>query len=369
MGIRIAPYTADDIDAVKAFNLRLKENKIDFQFSESHVPVWLPKFSGNTLFREYFLAKDGNFVCGAYILKHQPFKILNDVRNVGFIQLPLSEGIVYPKYNLVGAQLISDALHRSGELFALGMGGLDNPFPQVLKAMGWHLFAVPFFFRICNPAKFCRNISFLRKTKIRRTLLEWLACSGMAWLMVKGSNAIFGQKPGKHIRSEWVDKFGSWADGVWLKAKTGYAFGAIREALILNMLYPDSEEKFLRLKVFRSGEIVGWAVMLSTSMKGHKQFGSMQIGSIVDCMAIPGFETDVVASALFQLEKTGVDLIVSNQSYIGWHQAFKASGFLSGPSNYIFAASKKLVKALSPLDKNIHRIHLTRGDGEGPTHL
>ena len=369
MGIRIAPYTATDIDAVKAFNLRLKEKKIDFQFSESHVPGWLPKFSGNSLFREFFLAKDRDYVRGAYILKHQPFKILNDTRNVGFIQLPLSEGIVDPKYNLVGAQLIGDALRRSGELFALGMGGLDNPFPQVLKVMGWRLFAVPFYFRICHPAKFCHNILFLRKTKIQRLLLELMIRSGMAWFIVKSGNAILERKPEKHVRSEWVKEFGSWADRVWLKAKAEYTFVAVRETQTLNMLYPESEQKFLRLKVLNSDKVIGWAVVLNTTMKGHKQFGSMQLGSVVDCMAVPGHEADVVTSALSQLKKAGVDLIVSNQSHVRWAKAFKATGFLSGPSNFIFAASKKLVNTISPFDKKLNRIHLTRGDGEGPIHL
>jgi hypothetical protein len=368
MSIRIVPYTEADIEAVRAFNLRLKK-KIDFQFSESHIPSRVPKGNCRSLFEEYFLAKEEDTVRGAYILKHQLFKTLYDVRNVGFIQLPLSEGVVDSKYSLVGVQLISDALRRSRELYALGMGGFNNPLPQVLKAMDWHLSAVPFFFHICHPAKFCQNILFLRKTKIQRTLLELMAYSGIAWFVVKGGNVILGRKPGKHVRSEWVKRFGSWADGIWLKAKKECTFAAVREAQILNMLYPDSDRNFLLLKVFCYDKIIGWAVMLSTTMEGHKHFGGMRLGSVVDCMAVPGHEADVVTSALSRLKKTGVDLIVSNQSHIKWRQAFKATGFLSGPSNFILAASKKLVKTLSPFEKNLHRIHLTRGDGEGPTHL
>jgi hypothetical protein len=369
MSIRIVPYTASDSKAVKAFNLRLEKEKIDFQFSEYPVSSWLPKGNGHTLFEEYFLAKEEDTVRGAYILKRQRFKIKDEVKEVGFIYLPLSEGIVESKYNLVGAQLINDALRRSGELYALGMGGFNNPLPQVLKAMGWHLSAVPFFFHICHPAKFCHNISFLRKSKTRRRLLELITYSGMAWFIVKSGNVILGRKPGKHVKSEWVDSFGSWADRIWLKGKAGCAFGAIREAQILNRLYPCSEEKFLRLKVLRSNEVIGWAVMLRTTMKEHKQFGSMHLGSVVDCMAIPGYEADVVASALSRLKNSGVDLIISNQSHIKWRQAFRATGFLPGPSNFIFAASKRLVKMLSPFEQNLHRMHLTRGDGEGPTHL
>jgi len=43
----------------------------------------------------------------------------------------------------------------------------------------------------------------------------------------------------------------------------------------------------------------------------------------------------------------------------------RRSGFLEGPSNFIFAAAKKLAALSSAFDE----FHINRGDGDGPIHL
>jgi hypothetical protein len=75
--------------------------------------------------------------------------------------------------------------------------------------------------------------------------------------------------------------------------------------------------------------------------------------------------TSVVKAATQALEKDGVDLIVTNQSQHAWCSAFEKSGFLKGPSNFIFAASKKFTELLQPLEENRPSFHITRADGDG----
>jgi hypothetical protein len=72
-----------------------------------------------------------------------------------------------------------------------------------------------------------------------------------------------------------------------------------------------------------------------------------------------------VRAATAFLEKTGIDLIVSNQSHQAWRRAFERNGFLKGPSNFIFAASKKLTALLPLLQENSDTFHITRADGDG----
>jgi hypothetical protein len=69
------------------------------------------------------------------------------------------------------------------------------------------------------------------------------------------------------------------------------------------------------------------------------------------------------------LEARGVDLIVSNQSYAAWGAALQSAGFVQGPSNFRFAASREVAKLLDPLPTTMAHIHLTRGDGAGPVNL
>ena len=91
--------------------------------------------------------------------------------------------------------------------------------------------------------------------------------------------------------------------------------------------------------------------------------------SIVDRFASGGDALAVVDQAADFLERRGVDIIVSNQSHVAWRSAFEDAGYMRGPSNFALAMSKSLAKRVAPYDQSTSRIHMTRGDGDGPIHL
>ena len=109
---------------------------------------------------------------------------------------------------------------------------------------------------------------------------------------------------------------------------------------------------------------IGWAVV-GERRKDTLKFGDMRVGSVVDCWAAPKNMIPVVSAATRTLEKRGVDLIVSNQSHRMWCQALEKSGYLKGPSNFIFAASRKLTELLQPFEADKASFHITRADGDG----
>jgi hypothetical protein len=162
-----------------------------------------------------------------------------------------------------------------------------------------------------------------------------------------------------------VPEFGEWADEIWNSAKSTYEFIGARDAATLNILYPSKSDRYKRLVVSARNRIIGWALMLDTKLKDHKQFANMRVGTIVDVLSLPGEEGAIIAQASLFLERQGVDLIVTNQSYTRWKVALKRCGFLVGPSNYGFAASPDLAREFSSLEQ----CHLTRGDGDGPINL
>lgn len=202
-------------------------------------------------------------------------------------------------------------------------------------------------------------------------MLDALAFSGLGWIGIKSIQSIKRLSHGvvAGIISESVDRFSSWADEIWKQARNQYAMIAVRDALILNRLYPPGNKRFIRIKVLQQGKVIGWAVILSTKMNGHKFFGDMRVGSVVDCLALPGKEWQIVAAATGQLEHHGVDIIVTNQLHRSWCKAFVKNGYLSGPSNFIFSASQELANKLHPFEINVSRVHMTRGDGDGPYNL
>jgi hypothetical protein len=371
MAIEIQPYSAERVAAVKAFNQRLRDGgEMLFRLPERPVSAWLPPGNGEGLFEEYFLANDGAAVRGGYVLKHQPYWINGTVAPTGCPYSPISEGVVNPQFGRVGLQLILHALKKQPVLYGLGMGGSQNAFPQVLKALGWTLCDLPFFFRVVRPANFLRSFAYAERFPGGKAATRVLAATGVGWLGVTLVNAVRTRAPRNVKDVSWtlVSEFGQEVNPIWQAAHTNYSLTAVRDHAALARLYPRDAAKFLRLVVSRAGAPVGWAVALDTPMREHKFFGNARLGSVIDCFALPGAEWDVVHAVTRVLEER-VDVIVTNQAHERWCRAFTRAGWMSGPSNFAFASAPELTARISPLDQHRPRLHMTRSDGEGPTHL
>jgi hypothetical protein len=375
MKIRIVPYTEEHEEAVKAFNARLAAANLDknlysTRFAESHIPAWLPKRDGCDLYQEQFVAVDEQgAVHGGYILKHQPFLHYGEPIELADYRLPISEGIADRSYAAVGAMLYMDAMRRHPHLWGLGGGGYHIPNTQFLMRAGWRGTLVPFWFRIVNPNVFLSNIAFLRGSRSRRSALDFIRFSGIGWLGIKALHCVKGLYRAARLSCIKAPYFSEGADAVWHVCKNDYALIAVRDSRYLNIIYPPSNPRLIRLKIIRRGMIIGWAVLLDTQMNEHKQFGDMRVGTLVDCLAKPDDAPDVISFARDYLQAAGVDLIVTNQCAKMWCDALKRCGFLQGPSNFPFLASPKLAEMLEPMEQNSATFHLNRGDGDGPINL
>jgi len=369
---KIKPYTEDMISSVINFNNRLKSGGSAYNFLESNIPDWLPKIDDRKIFQEYFLClENDSIVRGAYILKHQEFSFYGEILSIAAYYSPISEGIVNKQYNIIGIHLLINALKKQPLLFALGMGGYEEPFPKMLKAMRWEMFSIPFFFKIIDTKQFLSNITYFKNTKLKRFLLNFISVTGLGWISIKSLQFFLRCRKIKDnlISCEEVHDFSSWADDLWEVCKENYAMIAVRDSNTLNILYPSNSERFIRLMISRNNCVIGWIVVLDTQMSNHKQFGNMRVGSIIDCLALSENALRVMNSATKYLENVGVDIIVSNQSHYSWCSALITAGFVKGPSNFIFSPSKKLSRLIHPFNVNKTNIHLTRGDGEGPINL
>lgn len=366
MPITIQEYTADLTNSVREFNRRLAAAGVDedFYFPESHIPE-PPPGPGHSIYQQRFLAVEPGYVRGGFMLRHQEFGFSGEVHSAAHYRLPVSEGIINRAYTSVAIQILRQALKIEPALFALGMGGLDKPLPRLLKSMGWDMRAVPFYFKVVHPRRFLRHIQPLRRSTSRKLALDIAAFSGTGWLAIQAWHRMKRTAPRTNSIAEPVGEFGAWTDQLWEKCKAHYGMSAVRDSRTLQLLYPSAEERFLRLKISQNGEVTGWVLMLDTQMHSHKQFGDMRVGTIVDCMARPASEPAVIRKAVEALEKRGVDMILSNQAHSRWCRALEGEGFLEGPSNYVFAASKALRERIPSMEE----IHINRGDGDGPIHL
>jgi hypothetical protein len=264
--------------------------------------------------------------------------------------------------------MLRSAMKAEPSLFCLGMGGFDRPLPQMLKAMGWSLHEVPFYFKVNHAARFFRQIVPLRRTASRRLVADLAAFTGTGWAGINILQRIHRAAADRAVSTEPVSSFGDWADQLWRETHSRYPMIASRDRTSLDVLYP-AGSNFIALKVSRGARVVGWAIVLDTQMRNSKYFGDLRVGSIVDCLAAPEDARDVVDAAARCLEERGVDLIACNQAHAAWTAALKAAGFLAGPSNFIFAASRPLQDRIALVDWAGGQPYLMRGDGDGPVHL
>lgn len=374
MPLRIQPFQPEDVPAVRAFNRRLAEGGQRHRFPEDPRPRWLPRDGASPLWQEYYLARDGDAVHGAFILKPQPFSLRGVEEQISAYQLPISEGTVDRRHAMVGVQLLRHAMARQPLLYCLGIGSYEEATARLFQAMKWRLVSCPFFARIVRPYRFLRGMAHLRRDPRRALAMDLLAFSGAGWLGVRALQA--GQRVRRpappRTAVEEVSGFATWADGVWASAREHYSLIAVRTTPVLQALYPAGHPRFVRLRVRRAGTDVGWAVLLATRMEGSRYFGNLFVGTVVDCLAVPGEEATVVWAATRALERRKVDLAISNQLHAAWCAAFARAGYLRGPSNFIFAAAPALVERIAAkeeYDEAVRRVHMTRGDGDGPINL
>ena len=365
MSIIIQPYREEHQNALIAFNQRLRAatSDPDLVFYERFTPAWLPKADGSLLRNEYFLALEDGTVRGAYALKYERFFLAGHGEyDVACYHHPLSEGIVNRSCAAVGSLLLRDAVWREPMLYALGMGGADRPLAKMLKVMGWNLQPVPFYFRIVRPYKFLRQMNVLRQASWKRWLMDLGAFSGTGWAAISGAQNLMQVRASKLGTFEVVefDEFSTWADVLWHEAKDSYRLASARDHQTLSRLYPPSEKHLTKLCVTQQRKPIGWAIV--GERRKDTKFGSLRVGSIVDCWARLENAPQVMRAATQVLERQQMDLIVSNQSHKLWGRALEGCGFLRAESNFIFATSKKHSALLRG---DLSEFHLTRANGDG----
>src|SRR5947209_1091028 len=211
MPIRIVPYTAGHELAVRELNQRLL---VDPALEDLTFPVTA---DGDGLpGTELFVALEDGAVRGGYILRRQQFFVRGEAFPVAHYRLPVSEGAVNRSYAALGLRLVRDALGREPRLYALGMGGWNQPLPKMLKRLGWRMCAVPFHFKVVHPFRFLREIRALRTTVFRCFLMDAAAFSGAGWLGMKLLGIARRTPP---ANCETASSFDGWGDVVWERCR------------------------------------------------------------------------------------------------------------------------------------------------------
>ncbi len=370
MSISVVPHCKELCAAVEAFNERMRTEGSPWGLYVDPEPDWLPKRPGQNVWREYYVAVDEQHaVHGGFALKPQEWRIRGETKIVTDWQGPVSEGSVNPRHASLAMRLIREMVKIRPALFSWGHGGNDQPVVQILRKMDWLIHETPFCLLVLRPARFLRLNAYLRTSAARRAGLDLLAFSGAGFAGFRALHALLRLMAYRRFRATPVEisDFGPWADDLWERCRSRYAAIAVRDAASMNVLAPASGwPPVIRLRVDRSGETIGWALVMDTRMRRDARFGDLRVGSIVDCFADPADAGDVVSAATAYLRRRGVDIIVSNQSHPRWIRGFAEVGYLVLPRRRLFVASPELRQTLEPFADTARGLHLTNMDGHGP---
>jgi hypothetical protein len=366
--VGIAPATDADIAAIRAFNARLSVASAGFELPEAPRSLGVPREDGAPVWHEIYVAREGSDVRGGYALKRELMNTGDGQFEIWNLQIPLSEGIVNKAYATLGIRLVQDAAAKHSHLYCLGMGSLQRPLPQLLKRFKWTVEEVPFRFRVLRANGFLRNIEFMRANPKRRVALDFARFTGtgalgvVAWRM-RARVAAPGYPAG--FEAGDVASFGDDADTVFAAHAAKYGAVIDRSAAALNVRFPSYDKRLIRMVLRIGGQIIGWLVLTRSQLNGHKQFGNMRLGCIVDGLCDPKHADVLIRLATRRLDEEGVHLVVSNQTHTAWLEGLRRNGFMSGPSNFILARSP----ALAASTPSMEQYHINRGDGDGPINL
>jgi hypothetical protein len=363
--IQFLPFSEDNVDAARAFNRRIERaGQAPFLLPEKLEP---PAKSGAIRMQQY-LAMDGGEVRGGYLLVEYPAVLSGEQVTVANIQSPISESIADGRFAMLPLQMVKQFLKSNPRCFVVGMGDQGNPLPRLLRASGWSLESVPFFFRIHRVSRFLAGIPVLQSPWWKRAGALTAAYSGAGALGGRWLQRSRVQLPkGVSIRRE--NTWGDWAQEVWTGFAPALRFGVRRDLDVLRELYPAGDPRLVIHRITGASGTLGWSASLVKAMENSPYFGNLQVASVLDCAALPGYFGTVATLVDRALGEEDVDLVITNQSLAEWKDAFTVAGFRSGPSRFQIAISSALTGALSKSPVADGAVHITRGDGDGRLNL
>ncbi|HXE81306.1 MAG TPA: hypothetical protein VNK41_11175 [Vicinamibacterales bacterium] len=364
MRIAIERFSADHEPAAAAFNRRLREGRAptDFVLPERATAMAV----GSAALTHYVAVDEGGELRGGVLCQEHPAIAGGRLQPVVNIQSPISEGIIDRRFAFVAPQLIRHVTRLNPLAFAVGMGSAEAPIARLLRASGWRLHTVPFFFRLIHPARCLRELRPLRRTKARRLAAAAASATGVASL---GSAVVHrvsraARREAHGFDLEPVSGWSAWADAAWQAFVAACSFGVCRTSGVLPFLYRDGGPDLRAWRLTREGVVEGWFGLAIARQADSPYFGGLTVATLTDCIGTPAAVRAGLVLAVEQAQASGADLVITNQLHKHLQEACAAAGWRRGPSNYVLAVSPALAGSFDAATA-----YVTRRDGDGLTHL
>jgi hypothetical protein len=240
-------------------------------------------------------------------------------------------------------------------VYAVGMGGPSNPLPRMLQAMGWHVRAVPFYFRMLRVGRCLAEVTAFRSTRARRLAASALRFSGLGWLGARWLQRRRGA--GQTLAINELHAWSADLDPVWTAFRERCSFAIVRDSSTLPFLNADG------VRGFRADDrdtLVGWFSLAVGHMRDRQYFGNLRLAVVADVLPLPRYETALLRSASDEASRLGCDFVCANLLPTSLQDAARRSGWLAGPSNFLLATSKPMTAAIDD-----RTAYVSRRDGDG----
>jgi hypothetical protein len=354
MALSVTPYGPEHEPSVARFNARMRAGaaSTEFLLPERSVPV---RSDGAVRATQYVARDDAGDVHGGMVIVENPGWINGRLQTVVNIQEVLSEGIVDRRFMLVAAQLITAAMKLGPYVYAVGMSGKGNPLPRMLQAMGWHVRAVPFYFRMLRVGRCLAEVTAFRSTRPRQLAARALRFTGLGWLGARWLQRFRG--PRQRLA---IDEMHAWTtelDPIWSAFRERCSFAVVRDSSTLPLLNADGVRGF---RARHGDALVGWFSLAVAQMRENQYFGNLRVAVVADVLPLPGYEAALLASASDQALRLGCDLVCANLLPSSLQEAARRAGWLAGPSNFRLATSKAMTAAVDD-----RTAYVSRRDGDG----
>ena len=315
----------------------------------------------------HYIARDqDDHVRGGMMCQEYPALVAGRTERVVNISAPISEGIVDSAYTFVGPLLIKHAVGRNRHAFVVGMGMASNPLPRLLKAMGWTIRVVPFYYRLIHAGRCLRHLRPVRTTRTRRLLGGIASRTGVAALGARIAHrpSTSAHRAAARFETEPIDTWDDSANAAWSAFAPGLSFGVKRTPDTLPFFYPLNGSGLRAWKLKRNGTSSGWFGMLVTRMSANEYFGDLTVATLTDCVGSAAAVEAATMIAVEHAKACGADILITNQQHVRVRESCAAAGWRPGPSNFLLATSRSLSEALHE-----STTYVTRRDGDGLVNL
>jgi hypothetical protein len=317
---------------------------------------------------QYFVVQDGDEIRGSVYLRRSTLFVGDTTLPIAWVKYPVSESLVDRRFAAVPAAMILFLQREFPNVLAVGMGGLQGTFAQLLDRFRWSGHVVPTLVLPLHPSRVIRQLPQLATRGRLRQLAAAADRVGAGAVASWGVRAIIAGLEGARLRGASVLPVGTPNpdyDTVFTRARAQYATLADRRAAAVRWSVPADVPGVTHQTVHVNGATVGWVAVQFVDLRtlsSPSPYGALRVGVLHDMLAAPTFAAPVVAAGVRVLRRAGADLIIANHSHPTWLHALRGTGFLNAPPSFACMLSPALTAALSARGVHAHDLYLTRGD-------